>query len=470
MRDIPCKICGAPSQMIFEVDLNWTASAGNRLPLGPLGIPARHFRCQECGFLFSDCFDGWSDAEIGAKIYNADYGKVDEGYADERPRRMANENYAARKVIVDPAARVLDYGGGIGVFAARFRELGFPNTQSWDPYDGSGTLDGVFDLIMVSEVVEHVVTPAEVFGNLARLLAPDGIILVSTVLVPPDIAALGPNWWYIGPRCGHVSIYSHAALATMAERFGMRMWSDGGAVHILAHADQRPANNPVLRKLAAGLSWVVDIDSSEAMLAAYLRAHRTHPAQAADVPRHIETARRLFACIAPGQQIVDLGQGSPLAGFLARYATVRRYAGDLRAPFDLPDATCDAVFCLDLLQHLETADSAPRSLFAEAWRILRPGGRLLLSTANACSLAAILRLIAFEHPFSDAGSRREYTPAEVHGHALAAGFVAEGSETFIAAPPRPGIDPEALRRMIATLGGNTADRGDMMFFAYRKPG
>jgi len=88
---------------------------------------------------------------------------------------------------------------------------------------------------------------------------------------------------------------------------------------------------------------------------------------------------------APQGRALEVGAGP---GFLAEYARVRRpdlrwIATDvLAAPWNdlaadggrmpFADASFDAVLCLDLVHHL----ARPRDFFAEAARVLRPGGRL----------------------------------------------------------------------------------------------
>ena len=44
----------------------------------------------------------------------------------------------------------------------------------------SGFADGAFDLIVCSEVVEHIADPAKVISELHRLLKPNGILILST--------------------------------------------------------------------------------------------------------------------------------------------------------------------------------------------------------------------------------------------------------------------------------------------------
>lgn len=56
---------------------------------------------------------------------------------------------------------------------------------------------------------------------------------------------------------------------------------------------------------------------------------------------------------------------------------------------DLPyrDVSADLVVCLDVVEHLDL----PQRFFAEAHRVLRPGGALLFSTPNPASLGARLK-------------------------------------------------------------------------------
>ena len=45
------------------------------------------------------------------------------------------------------------------------------------------------------------------------------IILYSTLKLPHEIDSCGVGWWYVGPRNGHVSIFSKQALATVWGRY-----------------------------------------------------------------------------------------------------------------------------------------------------------------------------------------------------------------------------------------------------------
>jgi len=60
-----------------------------------------------------------------------------------------------------------------------------------------------------------------------------GLILFSTLLQPADIDRQGLNWWYAGPRNGHVSLYSRASLAKVVRPFGLKFRSFNENMHVL---------------------------------------------------------------------------------------------------------------------------------------------------------------------------------------------------------------------------------------------
>ena len=74
----------------------------------------------------------------------------------------------------------------------------------------------------------------------------------------------------------------------------------------------------------------------------------------------------------------------------------------------LPDASCDAVLCGELLEHV----AHPEEVLREAWRLLRPGGVLLLTTPFHCEI----------HP--DPQDYARYTDTWLRAALARAGFVA----------------------------------------------
>jgi 2-polyprenyl-6-hydroxyphenyl methylase/3-demethylubiquinone-9 3-methyltransferase len=70
----------------------------------------------------------------------------------------------------------------------------------------------------VAEIVKHVGEPGAVF--------------YSTMTQPDDFDRQGMSWWYVGPRNGHISIFSKQALATAWARHGYRTVSFNAGTHL----------------------------------------------------------------------------------------------------------------------------------------------------------------------------------------------------------------------------------------------
>jgi glycosyltransferase involved in cell wall biosynthesis/SAM-dependent methyltransferase len=108
--------------------------------------------------------------------------------------------------------------------------------------------------------------------------------------------------------------------------------------------------------------------------------------------------------------------------------------------FPYPDAHFDTVLCGELIEHLR---SDPMHLMAEANRILKPGGHLVLTTPNIVSTRALAAILQGYHPGffpayirpakdgeeTDARHAREYTPKEIHLLYYYAGFEVVRLET-----------------------------------------
>ena len=70
-------------------------------------------------------------------------------------------------------------------------------------------------------------------ADMNSLLAENGLILFSTLLQPADIDQQGLNWWYAGPRNGHVSLFSRASLGRLVDPFGLKLGSFNDNLHVL---------------------------------------------------------------------------------------------------------------------------------------------------------------------------------------------------------------------------------------------
>lgn len=231
----PCKICGGEAALYGVVDFHKSCEElrGLRLPLA--GVPIYYRRCAACEFLFTDAFDGWSGDQFKAHIYNDDYQIVDPDYRTVRPR--ANADIVMR--LWSPyktQTRVLDYGGGNDLFCATLRANGFAAT-TFDPMvpEHARRPDGKFELVTCFETLEHLPDPAAGIARIVEHAADPGLIFFSTLVQPRNFDNIGLNWWYVGPRNGHISIFSKQALAAAWGRHGYRTASFSDDSHVAFH-------------------------------------------------------------------------------------------------------------------------------------------------------------------------------------------------------------------------------------------
>lgn len=245
---LPCKICGEPARLCGVVDFNKSCEEqrGFRLPLA--GVSVYYRRCGACGFVFTDAFDDWSHEEFRAHIYNDGYKAIDPDYQSFRPRTHADlvtQLWAARA----EKPSVLDFGGGNDVLCSVLRANGFPRAVTYDPMvpEHAHRPDGKFDVVTCFETIEHLPDPVAGLAAMIECAAEPGLVLYTTVLLPPDFDDVGVGWWYVSPRNGHVSTFTAQALALAWRRHGYKTISLSYNLHLafrtlpsyLAHLQNR---------------------------------------------------------------------------------------------------------------------------------------------------------------------------------------------------------------------------------------
>ncbi len=188
------------------------------------GIPVPYFRCEVCGFLFTDFFDTWTAQAFRRFIYNDDYILVDPEYADARSIRDA-EWYSTA---LDPlrGTRLLDWGGGGGVFAADMAKRGFA-TEYYDPFSAPMKPSGRFDIITCIETIEHSPDPMGALREMTEFLTDDGVIILGETLQPEDIDQIRCSWWYVAPRNGHCSTFDRRTFSKVSDQLGCLFHSSG---------------------------------------------------------------------------------------------------------------------------------------------------------------------------------------------------------------------------------------------------
>jgi 2-polyprenyl-6-hydroxyphenyl methylase/3-demethylubiquinone-9 3-methyltransferase len=222
-----CKLCGHAAPPFDVVDFWKFCSQNNFYGFGLSGIPVAYHRCPWCRFLFTRFFDDWSQQDFQRFIYNDDYVRVDGAYAGVRPAKDA-ESVARLLEGLPTDIRILDYGSGSGLFEAALRKRGYTDVTSYDPFVSAAPPEGTFDLITLFEVIEHVPDPEAALRSVITWAGPGAAILFSSGFQPREITTLRGNWWYVGPRNGHCSVFAAETMAILAERLGWSLRGQAG--------------------------------------------------------------------------------------------------------------------------------------------------------------------------------------------------------------------------------------------------
>jgi SAM-dependent methyltransferase len=230
---IPCKICGGAAALFGVVDFHKACEEVRGLRLLLSGVPIYYRRCATCGFLFTDAFDCWTHDQFKEHIYNDHYYTVDPDYLTLRPG--SNAGFVIRLWdAIKGQTRVLDYGGGNNALCKALLNNGFAAAVNYDPMvpEYAERPPGKFDLVTCFETLEHMPDPNAGISQILDCVAEPGLIVYSTLLQPANFDKMGVNWWYVGPRNGHVSIFTKQALAIAWGRYGYKTIACNDNLHL----------------------------------------------------------------------------------------------------------------------------------------------------------------------------------------------------------------------------------------------
>lgn len=205
----------------------------------------QYLSCNNCRMLYLE------DDVVGTGSYNAEYFQRSltrslTGYPDyqrqERPLRKNFKRYLKKVLPYLHSERpsMLDVGCAYGFLLDEARRLGFrvhgvdlsEDAIKWMNanlgIEGTAGLladapAGPFDVVTVSEVIEHIGNPVLFVSELHERLADKGVLVIVTGACDASCAKLlGKTWWYLNPP-DHCSIYSRAALRMLVSKAGFQV-------------------------------------------------------------------------------------------------------------------------------------------------------------------------------------------------------------------------------------------------------
>jgi len=225
----PCPVCGSErGTPRFRVD----------------SISAPVILCPSCGL---GRFDPMlTDAEIG-ELYTEDYygrpGTKFRPIVERLVRAVAARHISFLSRGLTRGARILDVGCGRGVLFGPLADAGFEvygvevNEDAVRGCDPRAKIriaprlseakfeEGLFDLVVIWHVLEHLPAPDETITECRRILKPGGRLIVA---VPNFSSAQarwsGPHWFHLDPP-RHLYHFPYAALCRLVENQGFDVQS-----------------------------------------------------------------------------------------------------------------------------------------------------------------------------------------------------------------------------------------------------
>lgn len=184
-------------------------------------------RCLVCNLVFVPSMYFLSAKDEKERYDQHENLKNDEGY-----RQFLLQLVTPMLDYLKPGDLGLDFGSGPEpVLAALFNLYHF-NVKLYDPFYANvpKVLQGQYNFISATEVVEHLYYPAQVFQQLIGILNPRGVMGLMTNFLPAKDAFSG--WWYKNDPT-HVCFYSEATFCWIAEKWKLNIEYSNGDVIIL---------------------------------------------------------------------------------------------------------------------------------------------------------------------------------------------------------------------------------------------
>ncbi|HJT23904.1 MAG TPA: methyltransferase domain-containing protein [bacterium] len=208
-----CSVCGGPLES-FRPGLD----------------PRSYFSCRHCGFIQLEKAHHLTPEKQKERYLQHQNSRENRGYVE------MFEGFIAQGIapFVRPGGRLLDFGcGPEPVLAGMLRERGYA-VDSYDLFfqKDEAYLDKQYDLILLTEVLEHLADPKGTLQALSERLAPGGFFSLMTLFHPEDRGKFS-DWWYRRDPT-HVSFFTAKTLGELGRGLGMTvLFSDPKNILVL---------------------------------------------------------------------------------------------------------------------------------------------------------------------------------------------------------------------------------------------
>jgi len=202
-----CNICGGEELHLIEIK--------NK------GGLKKYYQCKKCEFIFIDR-DHIISLEDEGKRYKIHNNEI----SDPSYRSYFKKFIDYIEDNLDKKYSILDYGSGPQpVLADVMKENGY-EVDIYDKffYNKKEYLDKKYDVIISTEVFEHIYEPRETLETLLSILNKDGKLILMTGFSPITPEEF-KRWWYVKDPT-HVVFYNKKTFETISKKYNLNIIKD----------------------------------------------------------------------------------------------------------------------------------------------------------------------------------------------------------------------------------------------------
>ncbi len=193
-----------------------------------------YYHCNGCEVIFKspECYQSIEVQKARYDLHTND--EHDEGYRAYFQRFL--DFVLPQTVDVKTA---LDFGCGRSTLLANILNSMNIRTDAYDPIYHPDTPyhSRKYDLVVSTEVFEHLHDPKTVFGALVELLSPGGYLAIQTQFHPQNIEAF--KTWYYHKDPTHIVFFVPTTFRRLAEQYGCSYVADNGRNMVLLKKSEK---------------------------------------------------------------------------------------------------------------------------------------------------------------------------------------------------------------------------------------